>query len=135
MADDLAFVVDELIEGRASIDGTYVLIAFGLVGGGQLGIAIPEERALELVGTIATAAATAACVRLDDPNVKQVFAVKWVGTAKEKETGAPILTFRVPGGVEFSFRIAPEAVALMLNLLAVQVGTQPPRPPPTRRRH
>lgn len=131
----IAIVVDRPTEARSSNDGSHVLIAFEMVGGGELQVAIPQGRATEVVGLLARAAGLAARARSDDRDIRQVFPIDWLGVARDKDSGETVLTFRLAGGMEFCFEVSREIVAHTVELLTVRLGEDAPLPPPGASRH
>lgn len=128
MIDEQAHVVENF-ELSVSIDGMHILITFG-GSNAKAGLAIPHEKAMQLMGLISKAAGEAAGRRNSTANTKFLLPVTRWEFKHIAEAQVVILSYKLPNEMEISFQVPRQVSAHMRDglTLLLDKGAQVPSP-------
>lgn len=122
MADERALAVETIDSSSASYDGLYIILRLALAGAVKLTLAVPHKKVLDLMCLVSSAAGGAARARNADPRLKHVLPVEWWEIGQHPDNQMIVLSYRLPGGMELSFQVQPEAANAIMETLALQLN-------------
>jgi hypothetical protein len=134
MAEINAFPTEGVEAVTVSDDGTQAVFTFKVAGGASQAIAVPSNALMALLELTSIAAGQSAKILRADPSAKHIFPMDWWTIGRNPADGQIVMSFRLPGGMELSFQMHPDAAIHFQEVLSATV-LGAPNPEPGTPRH
>ena len=129
------FMVNAIAGSSSSDDGEQIKIGFNIDGKAIINLFMIPDRAVDLMGLLASAVGEAARNRAADPNGKYVLPLERWEVAQSVDVNMVMFSWKLLGGAEMTFQIDRAAASRMNETLDAILGTGLMTPPIGELRH